>query len=68
MMKKLVCLMLAALMLLSMCPVLAENAAILAAQILAVSDTELNQRLKEMRRAQTEKVLQKDQEISSRFA
>jgi len=46
----------------------AENAAILAAQILAVSDAELNQRLKEMRLAQTEKVLQKDREISARFA
>ena len=46
----------------------AENAAILAAQILAVSDAELNERLKDMRRAQTEKVLQKDKEISARFA
>ena len=46
----------------------AENAAILAAQILAVSDAELNERLKDMRRTQTEKVLQKDKEISARFA
>ena len=46
----------------------AENAAILAAQILAVSDAELNQRLKDMRREMTEKVLKKDQDISARFA
>ena len=46
----------------------ADNAAILAAQILAVSDAELNERLKDMRRAQTEKVLQKDKEIEAMFA
>ena len=46
----------------------AENAAILAAQILAVSDAELNRRLKDMRREMTEKVEAKDREISARFA
>lgn len=46
----------------------AENAAILAAQILALSDEDLNKRLKDMRRAQTEKVLKKDQEIAAMFS
>lgn len=46
----------------------AENAAILAAQILALSDEGLNQRLKEMRREQTEKVLRKDEEVRAMFA
>ena len=46
----------------------AENAAILAAQILALSDEGIAARIAEMRRAQTEKVLQKDKEIEARFA
>lgn len=46
----------------------AENAAILAAQILAVSDGEINQRLKDMRREMTEKVEAKDQKIREQFA
>ena len=46
----------------------AENAAILAAQILALSDEGIAARIAEMRRAQTEKVLQKDKEIKARFA
>ena len=46
----------------------AENAAILAAQILAVSDAALNERLKAMRREMTEKVEAKDQKIREQFA
>ena len=46
----------------------AENAAILAAQILAVSDPSLNERLKVMRREMTEKVEAKDQKIREQFA
>lgn len=46
----------------------AENAAILAAQILAVSDPSLNERLKAMRREMTEKVEAKDQKIREQFA
>ena len=46
----------------------AENAAILAAQILAVSDAELAQRLKAMRREMTEKVEAKDRKIREQFA
>ena len=46
----------------------AENAAILAAQILAVSDAQLNARLKEMRREMTEKVEAKDRMIREQFA
>lgn len=45
----------------------AENAAILAAQILALSDEAIAARIAEMRRAQTEKVLQKDKEIEAMF-
>lgn len=41
----------------------AANAALLAAQILAVSDTELVQRLEEQRRARSEKVLEDDRSV-----
>ena len=46
----------------------AANAALLAIQILAVSDRTLASRLKEKRTADTQKVLQKDAEVSARFA
>lgn len=46
----------------------AENAAILAAQILALSDEALSQRLKAMRREMTEKVEAKDRKIREQFA
>ncbi len=41
----------------------ARNAAILAAQILAVGDEELAQKLREMRQRQAEKVLEADREL-----
>jgi len=44
------------------------NAALLAVQMLALSDDALNARLKAYRRAQTEKVLAKDAEIQAQFA
>ena len=46
----------------------AENAAILAAQILALTDAELSERLKAMRREMTEKVEAKDRMIREQFA
>lgn len=46
----------------------AENAAILAAQILALSDEALAGRLREMRREMTEKVEAKDRKIREQFA
>ena len=46
----------------------AANAALLAIQILAVSDRTLASKLKEKRLADTQKVLDKDAEISARFA
>lgn len=46
----------------------AANAALLAVQILSVSDRALASRLADKRRADTEKVLKKDAEISARFA
>ncbi len=46
----------------------AANAALLAIQILAVSDRTLAAKLSEKRKADTEKVLKKDAEISARFA
>jgi 5-(carboxyamino)imidazole ribonucleotide mutase len=46
----------------------AANAALLAIQILAVSDRTLAKKLAEKRSADTAKVLQKDAEISARFA
>ena len=46
----------------------AANAALLAIQILAVSDRALAVKLSEKRKADTEKVLKKDAEISARFA
>ena len=45
----------------------AENAALLAAQIIAVEDTELAAKLDATREASREKVLAKDKEISERF-
>lgn len=44
------------------------NAALLAAQMLALSDEALNARLKAYRARQTEKVLKKDAEIQAQFA
>ena len=46
----------------------AVNAALLAAQMIALSDDALADRIAELRRAQTEKVLQKDKEIEAMFA
>lgn len=46
----------------------AANAALLAAQIIALSDAALAGRIAALRRAQTEKVLQKDAEIQALFA
>ncbi len=46
----------------------AANAALLAAQILAVEDAALAQRLAELRSAGAEKVLAKDKEISCKYA
>lgn len=46
----------------------AANAALLAAQMIALSDEELSGRIEALRRAQTEKVMQKDAEIQAQFA
>jgi len=46
----------------------AENAAILAAQIIALTDEDLARRLKDMRREMTEKVEAKDRMIREQFA
>lgn len=46
----------------------AENAAILAAQILAVSDAALRDRLADMRREMTQKVEEKDRKVREQFA
>lgn len=46
----------------------AANAALLAAQILAVSDSALAERLDALRRKNTESVLMKDAEISAKYA
>ena len=46
----------------------AANAALLAAQMIALSDEDLSARIAELRRDQTEKVLQKDKEIEAMFA
>ena len=46
----------------------AANAALLAAQMIALGDETLAARIAELRRAQTEKVLQKDKEIEAMFA
>ncbi len=43
----------------------AANAALLAAQMLAIEDTELMARLEQMRREQTEKVLEKDRALQA---
>ena len=45
----------------------AQNAGLLAAQIIAVSDPTLTQKLKDLRAAAAEKVLAKDREISERL-
>ena len=45
----------------------AQNAALLAVQILAVSDEGLHEKLMSARRAATEKVLKKDAEIAAKF-
>lgn len=45
----------------------AKNAALLAIQMLAISDSSLALKLDEARREETEAVLQKDQETSARF-
>ena len=46
----------------------AENAAILAGQIISLTDASLAQRIADMRRANTEKVLEKDRKIREQFA
>ena len=46
----------------------AANAGLLAVQMLAIADEALAARLAEFRRAQTEKVIQKDAEIQAMFA
>lgn len=46
----------------------AANAALLAAQMLALSDEALAARIEALRRTQTEKVLQKDAEIEAQFS
>ena len=46
----------------------AENAAILAAQILALTDENLNAAIKTMRREMTEAVEAKDRKIREQFA
>ena len=46
----------------------AENAAILAGQIISLTDAALAQRIADMRRANTEKVLEKDRKIREQFA
>ena len=45
----------------------AQNAALLAVQILAVSDEGLQEKLTSARRASTEKVLKKDAEIAAKY-
>ncbi|HIY99568.1 MAG TPA: 5-(carboxyamino)imidazole ribonucleotide mutase [Firmicutes bacterium] len=45
----------------------AQNAALLAVQILAVSDEKLHEKLMNSRRAATEKVLKKDAEIAAKY-
>ena len=45
----------------------AANAALLAAQIIAVDDAELSERLSEMRKLAADKVLSKNAEIEARF-
>ena len=45
----------------------AKNAALLAIEILAVSDSALSDKLKASRRAAAESVLKKDAEISAKF-
>lgn len=45
----------------------AKNAALLAVQILAVSDAELSKKLKNSRKAAAKKVLEKDAEISAKY-
>lgn len=44
----------------------ADNAALLAVAILALSDTELNAKLKEFRKEQTKKVLEADRELQNK--
>ena len=46
----------------------AANAALLAAQMIALSDDALAGRIEALRRSQTEKVMQKDAEIQAQFA
>jgi len=46
----------------------AVNAALLAAQILGVTDQDVAERLSALRRAQTEKVLMKDQQFSKEYS
>ena len=46
----------------------AQNAALLAIQILAVEDDSLADRLAEMRIANTEKILEKDKQICEKFS
>ena len=46
----------------------ASNAALLAAQMIALSDPALAGRIAELRREQTEKVLRRDAEIQAQFA
>ena len=45
----------------------AVNAALLAAEILAVADAELAQKLQARRAADTEKTLEKDRAVAARF-
>ena len=45
----------------------AQNAAILAAQIIAISDSELSAKLKNMKNAMKSKVVEKDADISGRY-
>jgi len=45
----------------------AQNAALLAAQIIAVSDEGLSQKLCDMRRAASEKVLEKDRALAEKY-
>ena len=45
----------------------AQNAAILAAQIIAISDSELSAKLKNMKDAMKSKVVEKDADISGRY-
>ena len=46
----------------------AQNAALLAAQIIAVEDDALRQKLLDLRRAASEKVLAKDREICQKYS